>query len=945
MIIRLGICVLGILFGIENLFATGFSMQMSEKIPNAINYTTLQYNAANKNWGIAIAPSGNIYIANNKGLLEYNGLKWRLYTESASPITRSVATDDSGCIYTGGFREFGYWKPDSTGKLHYKSLSGSLSSFDFKDEDIWRIQVVKDGVYFQSFSKIYFYSFADQSLRVIDPKRFILFAQNVRDQVYIESNGDLMQLQARQLLRKGSIDAATVRVILPFETDQFLFGAASGELFVGSLDQPQPWHSEIAEAIKGYDLNCAIRLKNGNYLFGTLVNGLYESDSEGRLLRHYSTDNLLQSNTVHALVEDNRGNVWLALDEGITKLEYDSKINSFIDPTRKLGAVYSASFFRGNLYLATNKGLFYLPQSALSQLNPFSGLKPVLGSSAQVWSIRQFGNELICGDNKGAFRIEDGQARYLYAGSGVLDMTSLDKDKKILLSTYYKPVLLTLQNDGKYAYEDDLNGSAGICNSIELDNQQFVWMGHLYDGLFQSGLDKDSSKLNLVRHFASEDFGLKNTPVRVTKFGHRVVFIHNNRFFFYNDISKNIEPFALLNDLQLPLDQIRDIVPLNNQFYWIVGKNGFILLKYYQGSASIVDIIHLDPSRISTVDDSENIVSLNDSVSLVCLNNGFALLNDIISDRAEFFIDRVSVFGAKSGVLSLPLQSEMPVSLPVSMNTFRFEIGSRFTSEGDTYYRYMLEGIDSTWSKPVKVSDITYDRLPQGNYVFRVQALSTQESNLQKNESTFAFQIQSPWYQRAWAWLMGCLLVLLIFWQIYRQIKQKHIQELIRQDCQNEEKRVREKNEMLERLVKTKNNELFQVTALMLRKNEMLANVRNEIEAFSGKHPDLSVTRKLNRIARSMNEDVTSQEDWSLFIMHFEQTHPNFFKRVKIAYPSFTSAELKLSACLKLNLATKDIASLLNISVRGVEAGRYRLRKKLEIGPNENLNEFFIRNF
>lgn len=125
----------------------------------------------------------------------------------------------------------------------------------------------------------------------------------------------------------------------------------------------------------------------------------------------------------------------------------------------------------------------------------------------------------------------------------------------------------------------------------------------------------------------------------------------------------------------------------------------------------------------------------------------------------------------------------------------------------------------------------------------------------------------------------------------------------------------------------------------------MISDVKAEIENFNSKHPDSTIGRKLNRIMRTMSDETIAREDWSLFIMHFEQNHENFFKNVKEAYPSFTPAELKLCACLKLNLATKDIASLLNISVRGVEAGRYRLRKKINIDANESLNDFFIRNF
>ncbi|MEG1586616.1 MAG: triple tyrosine motif-containing protein [Bacteroidales bacterium] len=934
-------------FSCLSLFAS--SRNLIDHHTNITNITANSYGGGNKNWGISTGENGFVYVANNNGLLEYNGLKWRLYTDAPCVIMRSIAVESDNRIYTGGFQEFGRWDRDAAGILHYTSLSDLLEGTDFGDEDIWRIQILSDEVFFQSFSRIYRYSNKNNEIDVVDPHQFIMFLQEVNGSLYIEKGSSLMKIQQGELTKIGDIGASTVRVILPFDQGDLLLGSATGQFFRFSKGKITPWNSEISQKIKGNDLNCAVRLESGHYLFGTLGNGIFETDADGKLLNHYSTANFLQNNSIHAMSEDRQGNVWVAMDEGVAKLEFSPKINYFMDPSHALGAVYAAAVFGENIYLGTNKGLFYFPEKALLSANPFQYMNRVEGSHAQVWSLKVIGNELVCGDNNGAFRVSDGRARYLYKESGVLALAELKQNKQILLSTYHTPALLTQNENGEYVYDTSLNDFAGVCNTADRDNLDFIWMGHLYKGLFQNILDRNTGRLQTVRYFSSEEFSEKGMPVKVSRLGHRTLFIHNDQFFFYNEIEKKIEPFDILNKLELPVKRINRIIPINDHTYWIMGKNSFAVIDYVNGNAEIKDLGFFSDTRYSTIDDYENMAVLNDSVSLICLNNGFALYHHRdLKEKTQaevIYVDRMMVASSNGKLQTLPLATKSSFRLSAGQNNITFDIASRNTPEGDTYFRYMLEGIDSTWSAPVKTASLSYQRLPGGNYRFRVRPINADPDVYDVPESSISFHILAPWYFRTPAILIWCILFGLFLYGVYFRVRRHHLAELRKQAHKNEEQRVREKNNLLEEMVKHKNNELFQITATMLRKNEMLSDIKTEIESFTAKHPDMAVARKLNRIMRNMNDEAVAKEDWSLFIMHFEQTHENFFKNVKEAYPSFTPAELKLCACLKLNLSTKDIASLLNISARGVEAGRYRLRKKIDIDPSESLNEFFIRNF
>lgn len=92
-----------------------------------------------------------------------------------------------------------------------------------------------------------------------------------------------------------------------------------------------------------------------------------------------------------------------------------------------------------------------------------------------------------------------------------------------------------------------------------------------------------------------------------------------------------------------------------------------------------------------------------------------------------------------------------------------------------------------------------------------------------------------------------------------------------------------------------------------------------------------------------MEDALNDQEDWLLFDSYFNSAHQNFINRLQQKYPDLTPGDLRICCLRRMNLSTKEIASLLNISVRAVELRRYRLRKRLELNNDINLVEFLLK--
>jgi len=155
-------------------------------------------------------------------------------------------------------------------------------------------------------------------------------------------------------------------------------------------------------------------------------------------------------------------------------------------------------------------------------------------------------------------------------------------------------------------------------------------------------------------------------------------------------------------------------------------------------------------------------------------------------------------------------------------------------------------------------------------------------------------------------------------------------------------KRLQELTGELQDEVERKNAELLTQTFFIINKNELILKLKDLIDDFYSKNKTSATTQFYQKINSHLNNNMNTEDDWKMFLIKFEEKHTNFFKHMKTLYPELTSNDLRLCACLKLNLETKEIASLMNLSVKAVENNRYRLRKKIRLTRDQNLNDVFV---
>lgn len=146
------------------------------------------------------------------------------------------------------------------------------------------------------------------------------------------------------------------------------------------------------------------------------------------------------------------------------------------------------------------------------------------------------------------------------------------------------------------------------------------------------------------------------------------------------------------------------------------------------------------------------------------------------------------------------------------------------------------------------------------------------------------------------------------------------------------ESHYREK-ELMQTIIDHKTRELTSNTIQLVNKNEVLLQIKNLLgQSLS--------SDKIKKVQKLIKSNINLDAQWDKFKIHFEQVHPNFFAKMQKSLPQLNENELRLCAYIKMRLGNKEIANLLNLSVKGMESARYRLKKHLSLSPKDDLNEF-----
>lgn len=290
------------------------------------------------------------------------------------------------------------------------------------------------------------------------------------------------------------------------------------------------------------------------------------------------------------------------------------------------------------------------------------------------------------------------------------------------------------------------------------------------------------------------------------------------------------------------------------------------------------------------------------------------------------------------------IKNEPRISYSHNSVRFEFQMPKHWLTSAAKFQYRLNQG---KWSEPTENAVKEFSGLKEGKYTFEVKTVGADGKVL---SDSITFRILPPWYRTWLAYLVYLLMALMIIWFLIRlekrRVQRKELMAIEEKNKEVDQMKIEisqlEKDKM-ELDIKHKSQEIANLMVNVARKNEVLTELRNDIRDVAVKLDrtnSADCKRQLLLINNRIDSNMEGDEVLKRFEEQFDLVNNNFMERLRKLHPDLNQNERLMCAYLKMDLTTKEIAPLLNISVRGVETIRYRLRKKFDLRRENNLIDY-----
>jgi len=917
-----------------------FELSAQETPPIEI-FSPKDYGAENQNWGVSQSKDKNIYIANNKGLLEYNGAAWKLYDSPNETIIRSVNVIDD-IIYTGCYREFGCWKKNDFGSLDYTSLSQRLNISFLDDEEIWNIIDVDEWVLFQSLKRIYIYNKREGTYSIIDSKTTIYKVFKVNESIYYQKTKDgiyKIENGKSTLVTNDNVVKENLLVNMFYHLGKLMIETEDNGFYFFENDILNKWEIPANNVISSVSVYRSIQLRDNSFILGTIADGIFHLLPNGELDYQINNFNGLSNNTVQSIYEDVENNIWLGLNNGINCVNINSPFSIYNEINGKIGTVYASCVFSDMLYLGTNQGLFYRPS------NSNSDFKFIEGTQGQVWCLVQYDNTLFCGHNTGTFVVNGDKVKLTSDIQGTWNFIPIESNPNLILQGNYDGLYVIEKQNNEWKLRNKIRGFDISSKFFEMVDTNQILVNHEYKGVLKIKVDKGLTNVVEVIKDTSVEKGITSSLINYNK---NIFYAYKEGIFKYNNEKQTFLKDTLLSNLVDDVEYSTGKLVYDketNKLWGFSSRNLNFIAPGKLSSTPKVTNIPFSKALPRGLTGYENISHLHDQKYLIGASSGYVILDlgKIQEKTYKVNINSITISDLDSIIETVKIAKEGEFNNNFNNVEFTFSVPD-FDKYLDTEYQYQLEGIDTHWSPWSNSSSATFKYLPFGSYVFNVRAKTG--NALSSNMASYRFKIQRPWLlsnTMISIYIIALWLFSLIVHNVYRRYYKKQREKLLfktqqqleLKELENQKQLMKFNNDKLRQDIETKNRELGISTMSLIKKNEFLNNIKTELK-------NAGESKNLKHVVKIIDKNLNNTDDWNLFEEAFNNADKDFLKKIKSNHPALTSNDLRLCAYLRLNLSSKEIAPLLNISPRSVEVKRYRLRKKMGLSHEDSLSDYIL---
>ena len=956
-----------IIFLLAGLTDTSFS-QNTWGLPQIINYNKEDYHGGSQTWNISQDSTGKMYFANNEGLISFDGNYWKVYPLPNKTIVRSVAIGSNNRIFVGGQDEIGYFSPDIQGVLHYTSLKKIIPIQYKQFADVWKIITLKDAVFFQTSDRIFEYQ--NNSIKVYPAKVEWLLLATAEGRLFAQekSNGllEFKNNEWHRLKNEAILANAVLSGIIPISSDSLLLTTKKKGVYLLQADSINNYQFKTAISSQ---ISMSVKMNESEMVAGTLSEGCLFMDFKGSVIQKISSTEGLQNSNVLCVFLDKDNNLWAGLNNGISFIAYNSAIK-YIKPNKSNElSGYSSVIFKNQLFIGTSDGAYAAPLYNSNRDYSFSksDFTRIKNTSGEVWKLQEVNQHLLLALNEGTFSLENNTSVPVAEGTGSWlfePMSSVMPSENILVGTYTGLKMLHFAN-GHFIDAGSVNGLYESFRFMAIDNDNTIWASHPYRGIYKLHLSPNHK--NFVYQLYNEKNGLPSTLENyVFKIKNKVVFATSKGIYEYDPLKDSFAPSPFLSDIFHQMD-IRYMKEDHDGDIWFCsGKKIGVVDFNNPAEKKSYRITYFPELTGQILSGFENIYPYNKENIFISSEKGVIHLNYIkyaaTKLQIKVLLGQVTAIGKTDSLIYGGYQNPDPgfdqnstgiLHLPNNFNSFHFEYSSpNYGLQKNIEFSYQLKGYDAKWSDWSPKTEKDYTNLPEGKYTFYVKA----HDNLghESKVISYEFYVKPSWYNTMWAYLAYAIAFVMLFYLLFKwqernlkkqqqkfEQEQKRLEELHQLKLEKSEKEIiKLQNEKLANEVKFKNKELADATMTLVERDSALVKVKDELQKLykkTGNNHDIKKTLLL------LKDVQQNSSNWEQFVSHFNEVNNDFLKKLKMQHPAVSNTDIKVCTYLKLNLSSKEIAQLMNISVRGVEISRYRLRKKLQIPNGQTLNDFLSK--
>ncbi len=876
-----------------------------------------------------------VFFATNDGLAVYDGVRWATYQSRGNSVIRALRYDfASERLYTAGVNEFGYWQCSEYGGLTYTALYRN-PDFRSQSNDFWRIasEPRSGRIYFQCREKICIYDSLSETIRELAPQQTFRYMHEVDGHIYVQ-DGPTLYLLGDDLDRKVVCRLSDRIINLLSGRHGELLAAVEhiGLLTIGNDGTTAPLDKTVNRQLADAKITCCRRYNDDLLLVGTTQRGLFLINNDGSVNHSIPYGDQLDNTTILSVAADERGNIWLGLDSGVATI--DNSTQDYYLTDSRLGSVLSVLRFGEKLLVGSNKGLFCIGMRGNLDLVP--------GSTGSVWGLEEIDGRIYVLHDQGLFRLRGGEPATLepvMTGSGVYSMRQCRANRQYYILSTYSGLALVRHTDSGLQFVTRIVGYNGFTRNFRIDDEDRIWVTVSGVGFVRLTLSEARDRVTDVRNY---DLASDNSRVLSTRIDQELLLCCGNRAWRIDYAADSLIRAPSAESILRECGHgVKSIVQQDHRF-WFVSSDG---MGYVERTGTTLsrntDLLN------HVVGERTTGFRIMDGTGVIGFRNGIGFSNGPGAPQEPVEIGMVAA-QSPHATRYHRLADEV-FEIPASMNTLR--IWPLHLASGRRL-EFRIASLSPEW-QTVRIDEfLQVPALPHGRHIIELRQPQTADPSAVRR---LEVSVRPPWYiswPMIWIYIFTVAALLagvrsyylyksrLAQEELHRREQAQRALELEQLERENllKEKRIAElEREQLKTNLRNKDKRLANITMNSIRRNNMLNELKSEVAQLTTAEDAARVKSLANRIIRQINAQLKNDSDWQLSESYFNNIYDGLLDRLRARYPSLSQTDLRLCVYIKLNLSTKEVAELMNISPRSVEMARYRLRKKLGLGPNESI--------